>query len=59
MGLGTSRFQVIVLCREGSQFLFSIREISCQKLLYQTVVNVGVKRFHIVTHSSAASFTFW
>ena len=55
MGLGTSCFQVMTLWRGGWPFLFSIRQISCQKLLCQTVANVGVKRFHIVTHSYAAS----
>ena len=57
MGLETSHFRVIELGREGSQFLFSIRQMPCQKLLCQTVANVGVKSFHIVTHSSTASFS--
>ena len=41
----------------GSEFLLSIRQISCLKTLCQIVVNVGVKRFHIVAHSYAASFS--
>ena len=57
MMLGTSRFQVITVWRWGSQFLFSIRQLSGQKLLCQVVPNVGVKRFHIVTHSYAALFS--
>ena len=57
MGLGTSRFQVIRLWSGGWQFLFSVGQISCQKLLCQIGANVGMKRFHIVTHSCAASFS--
>ena len=52
MRLRTSRFQVIMLSREGPKFLFSVRQLSCQNILCQTVASVGVKRFHIVTHSS-------
>ena len=56
MGLGRSRFRVITLWREGSQFIFSIKQIPYQKLLCQTVANIDVKLFHIVTHSYVASF---
>ena len=45
MGLETLRFRIKALWREGLQFLLSIREMSCQKPLCQTVANVGVKRF--------------
>ena len=57
MGLGTSLFQVIKLRRDASQFLFFVRQMSCQKILCQIVANVGVKRFHIVTHSYADLFS--
>ena len=57
MGLGMLCFQVILLWREGSQVLFSIRQISCQKCLCQTVASGGVKHFHIVIYSHAASFS--
>ena len=63
IGLETSRFWVTTHWRGGqgdmgwSQFLFTIREISCQKVLCQIVANVGVKSFHIVTHSFVASFS--
>ena len=57
MGLGTSRCQITTVWRGNHKFLFSIRHVSCQKLLGQTVANVGVKRFHTVTQSSAASIS--
>ena len=50
-------FRVIMLWREGSQYLFFIRQILCQKCLCQTVASGGVKHFHIVMHSYAASFS--
>ena len=50
MGLETLRFRIKALWREGLQFLLSIRQMSCQKPLCQTVANVGVK---LTTFSSA------
>ena len=50
-------FRVIMLWREGSQYLFFIRQILCQKCLCQTVASGGVKHFHIVMCSYAASFS--
>ena len=48
MALGTSHFRVITLWRGKLQFLFSARQIPCQKVWCQIMANVGVKRFHIV-----------
>ena len=41
----------------GHKFLFSTRQISCQKLLCHIVTTNCLKRFHIVTQSFAASFS--
>ena len=43
--------------KRGSQFLFSRRQVSRQKRLCQIGANVGMKRFHIVKYSYAASFS--
>ena len=56
-GVGVLHFWVITLWRRGSQFLFSRRQVSRQKRLCQIGANVGMKRFHIVKHSYAASFS--
>ena len=56
-GCGNSRFQVMALWRGVHKFLFSTGQIFCQKLLYHIVAMIGLKRFRIVTHCYAASFS--
>ena len=41
----------------GHTFLFSIEQIFCPKLLYHFVAMIVLKRFRIVTHCCAASFS--
>ena len=41
----------------GHKFLFSTGQIFCQKLLYHIVAMISPKRFRIVTHCYAASFS--
>ena len=50
-------FQVITLWKRAHKFLFSKGQVCSQKLLPQIVANINVKRFHIVTHSNAATFS--
>ena len=49
MGYGT--------LKGGHTFSFSTGQIFCQKLLYHIVAMIVLKRFRIVTHCYAASFS--
>ena len=56
-GCGASRFRVMALGRGGHKFLLSTGQIFSQKLLDQIVAMISLKRFRIVTHCCAASFS--
>ena len=64
-GCGTLRCRVMVLStggggwggRAGHKFLFSMGQIFCQILLCHIVAMISLKRFRIVTHYCAASFS--
>ena len=56
-GCGTSLFRVMALSRVGHKFLLSTGQIFCQKLLYHIIVMISLKRFRIVKHCHAASFS--
>ena len=50
-------FQAITLWKRAHKFLFYKGQVCSQKLLCQIVANINVKRFHIVIHSNAATFS--
>ena len=45
------------LWKRACKFLFSTGQACGQKILCQIVASINKKRFHIVTHSTAASFS--
>ena len=53
-GCGTSHFRAM---KRGHTFLLSTGQIFCKKLLYHIVAKIELKRFRIVTHCCAASFS--
>ena len=56
-GCRISRIRVITLWKGSRIFLFSTGQIFCQKVLYHIVVMISTKRFRIVMHGYAASFS--
>ena len=57
MGLWNLMFLSYGALNGGHTFLFSTGQIFCQKLLYNIVATIVLKRLRIVTHCYAASFT--
>ena len=57
MGLWNLTFPSYGTLKRGHTFLFSTRQIFCQKILYHVVAMVVLKRFRVVTHCCTASFS--
>ena len=50
-------FKVMALRKSAHNFVFSKGQACSQKNFRQIVVNANVKHFHLVKHSTAASFS--
>ena len=57
MGLSNLTFSNYGALKGCHTFLFSTGQIFCQKLSYHIVAMIVLKRFRIVTHCYAASFS--